>query len=203
MRQVPCSTHRRPYNPYMVQNDSWTTQVSAARVHLCTFFFPPINTVNVFPLPYDFLKKLNVLRWQWLITLCKCQAHSFITHLCTLLCARHLKPGFLPSPWIWPLPSLSSPFPSGNRHSLVCIYEDFLKNYLSVALLYPKWWYHTVLVLFCLTYLAEYSRDLSTWSQIALFYLFYGCAVFHGMYARPPRYPIIHHRIPGLSPRCG
>ena len=52
--------------------------------------------------------------------------NSTIHQLYILLCVHHAKPSLLLSPFIPPIPSSTSlhpPFPCGNHHAIICVYE--------------------------------------------------------------------------------
>ena len=64
--------------------------------------------------------------WHWLIKWYRFQEYnSIIHHLYIELCVHLLKSSLLPSPFILPFPSSTSPqpLPSGNHHTVVCVYE--------------------------------------------------------------------------------
>ena len=131
-----------------------------------------------------FIFKLNVLGWHWLIRLRRFQVRvSMVQGLCVALCTRHPQSNHLLSPcsFVWALyPSLPrTPLPSGNRHTVVCVWVlvclFFLFVHYFLSVLYPTHeWNHRVLNFFCLTLfcLASYSQGPSILLQMAVFHLF-------------------------------
>ena len=84
-----------------------------------------INTYK-FCVGFNIFFKLNLLGWNCLIRLYWFQSRFLWHMICILitLCAHQPKSSPLPSLYIWPtFPFTLTPLPSGNHHTVVCVYE--------------------------------------------------------------------------------
>ena len=72
-----------------------------------------------------YIFSLNLLGWHWLIRFYRFQVYISMIHDLYIALCLHLKPNHPPSPWIRPpLPfTAPRPLPSGNHHTVVCVYE--------------------------------------------------------------------------------
>ena len=80
---------------------------------------------------------LNLLWWHRLIKLYRFEVdNSIVHHLYIVLCVHHPKSSHLSSPFTPPLPSSvpSFPLPSGNHHTVFCVYQYyFVLNFFTFS----------------------------------------------------------------------
>ena len=80
------------------------------------------DLINLAPLFFFFPFLIGFIVWHWLIKLYRFQVYDSIIIIC-ILCV-HPKSCLLPPPFIplYPLRPPPPPFPSGNKHTIVCLW---------------------------------------------------------------------------------